>query len=196
MKKITIFIAVLIFSAVTFTWNNTSNSNSEDHKQNEQVSAIINEFSENYGHEFKLVTKEIEHSLYGMWQVGNTIGYSLKYNITGGALDYAVIEISKDHLFIHYSEKTFRDPFSDQHDNPVFAYYQETLNQMKQDDLLDDYSGIDGLDPDTVGTVIIAMGLPSDFPDKYDFITTKFIIVSDYVIAVSQSSFYRLQKIK
>ncbi|SET95492.1 hypothetical protein [Lacrimispora sphenoides] len=60
-----------------------------------------------------MVTKEIEHSLYGMWQVGNTIGYSLKYNITGGALDYAVIEISKDHLFIHYSEKTFRDPFSD-----------------------------------------------------------------------------------
>ncbi len=54
-----------------------------------------------------MVTKEIEHSLYGMWQVGNTIGYSLKYNITGGALDYAVIEISKDHLFIHYSEKNF-----------------------------------------------------------------------------------------
>ncbi len=65
---------------------------------------------------------------------------------------------------------------------------------MKQDDLLDDYSGIDGLDPATVGMVIIAMGLPSDYPDKYDFITTKFIIVSDYVIAVCQSSFYRLQK--
>jgi hypothetical protein len=198
MKKSTIFIylAVLILAVVIFTWNKVGNSNSEDYKQNEQVSAIINEFSKEYGHEFILATKEIERSLYGKWQVGNTIGYSLRYDITGGSLDYAVIEISKDQLRIQYSDKTFSDPFTRQHDNPIFAYYQETLNQMKQDDFLDDYSGIEGLDPDTVGTVVIAMGLSSDSPDNYSYITTGFIIINDYIIAVRQSSFYQLQKIE
>ncbi|WP_312500799.1 hypothetical protein [Lacrimispora sp.] len=198
MKKSAIFIylAVLILAVVIFTWNKVGNSNSEDYKQNEQVSAIINEFSKEYGHEFILATKEIERSLYGKWQVGNTIGYSLRYDITGGSLDYAVIEISKDQLRIQYSDKTFSDPFTRQHDNPIFAYYQETLNQMKQDDFLDDYSGIEGLDPDTVGTVVIAMGLSSDSPDNYSYITTGFIIINDYIIAVRQSSFYQLQKIE
>lgn len=190
------YLAVLILAAIIFTWNKAGNGNIKDYEQNEQVSAIINEFSKEYSHEFKLATKEIERSLYGKWQVGNTIGYSLKYDITGGSLDHTVIKISKDQLRIQYSNKTFSTPFTHQYDHPVFAYYQETLTQMKQDDFLDDYSGIEGLAPDTVGTVVIAMGLSPDSPDNYSYITTGFIIINDYIIAVRQSSFYQLQKIE
>lgn len=82
MKKITIPIVLLIFVAVIFKWNNVSNCRIKNH--------------ENYGHEFKLITKKIERSLYGKWLVEETIGYSLKYDITGGALYYSVIEISED----------------------------------------------------------------------------------------------------
>lgn len=127
--------------------------------------------------------------------VGETIGYSLKYDITGGALDCAVIEISKDQLCIQYSEKTFEDSFSDKYDTPIFIYYQENLDKMKQDDFLDDYSGIEGLDLDTVGTIITVIGESINFHDMYEAITTKFIIINDRIIAVRQSTFYELQKI-
>ncbi len=66
---------------------------------------------------------------------------------------------------------------------------------MKQDDFLDNYTGIDGIKPNTVGTVIIAMGIPSDSLDSYEIVLTKFIIIEDYVIAVNQSSFYELNQI-
>lgn len=79
--------------------------------------------------------------------------------------------------------------------NPVFAYYQETMEQMKQDDFLDNYSGIEGIKSNSIGTVIIAMGIPSDSSDIYEIVLTKFIIIEDYVIAVDQSSFYQLSQI-
>lgn len=195
MKKITISIVLLILVIVIFRWNNVSNSGIENHKENEQVSIIIDNYSEKYGHEFKLNTKEIEHSLYGKWLVGETIGYSLKYDITGGALDYSVIEISEDQLSIQYSEKTFKDSYSDKYDTPIFIYYQETLDKMKQDDFLDNYSGIEGLDLDTIGTIVTVIGKSTNFHDKYEAIPIKFIIINDHIIAVRQSTFYKLQKL-
>ncbi len=58
MKKITIPIVLLIFVAVIFKWNNVSNSRINYHKENDQISIIIDNYSENYGHEFKLITKK------------------------------------------------------------------------------------------------------------------------------------------
>lgn len=192
MKKITIPIVLLIFVAVIFKWNNVSNSRINYHKENDQISIIIDNYSENYGHEFKLITKKIERSLYGKWLVGETIGYSLKYDITGGALYYSVIEISEDQLSIQYSYKTFKDSFSDKYDTPIFIYYQETLDKMKQDDFLDNYSGIKDLDLDTIGTIVTVIGKSTNFHDKYEAIPTKFIIINDHIIAVRQSTFYEL----
>lgn len=195
MKKITISIALLILSTATFMRNYLSNSVGEYLKQNVQVTAIITELCDSYGHEFKLTTNEIENILYGKWLVEDTIGYSLKYDITGGSLDYAEIEISKDQLCIKFSEKTFSDPFSKVYSNIVFVYYQETLNNMKQDDYLDDYSGIEDLDPDTMGTIVSVIGAPIGSSNKYEAITTKFIIINDNIVAVRQSTFYNLLKI-
>ena len=109
--------------------------------------------------------------------VGETIGYSLKYDITGGALYYSVIEISEDQLSIQYSYKTFKDSFSDKYDTPIFIFYQETLDKMIQDDFLDNYSGIKDLDLDTIGTIVTVIGKSTNFHDKYEAIPTKFIII-------------------
>lgn len=92
MKKLVLFIplAVLIFIAVILIDGKTSISNSEAYENNKQISALINEYSAEYEYEyeFKLATKEIEQILYGKWQVGDIgdpdVGYSLKYDITGG----------------------------------------------------------------------------------------------------------------
>jgi len=78
---------------------------------------------------------------------------------------------------------------------PIFAYYQETVEQMKQDDFIDEYSGIEDINPNTVGTIIIVLGLPDGSLEAYDFIATKFIIIEDYVIVAHQSTFYNLTKL-
>jgi len=185
----------------------TSTSNSASYENNEQIATLINKYSEEYNHEFKLVTKEIEQRLYGKWQIGGTLGYSLKYNVTGGALDNGKLDLSKDLYSITTPSPVLKNvdgkmlTTGDFEDHtivfraPIFAYYQETLEQMKRDDFLDEYSGIEDIDPDTVATIIIAMGLPSDSSDKYEFITTKFIIINDHIIAVRQATFYKLQRI-
>lgn len=209
MKKTIIFtsLAVLFFINVILINGKASPSNSESLGNNEQITSLINKYSEEYNHELKLATKEIEQRLYGEWQIGGTLGYSLKHNVTGGALENGKLDLSKD----IYSITTFSpvlknsdgkilttgdfEDYTIVFKNPIFLYYQETLEQMKQDDFLDNYSGIEDIDPDTVGMIIIAMGLPSDSSDKYEFITTKFIIINDHIIAVRQSTFYKLQKI-
>lgn len=199
MKKLILFIplAVLIFIAVILIDGKTSISNSEAYEDNKQISALINECSVEYGHEFKLATKKIEQILYGKWQVGDAgVGYSLKYDITGGALDNGTIEISKDLFNIYYSDLTFKDAFSTLYKKPVFVYYNESLEQMAKDDMLGNYSGIDGIKPDTVGTVVVAIAISSHSKNEYDYITTKFIIINNYVIAVDEYSFYQLQRIE
>lgn len=201
MKKLVLFIslAVMIFIAVILFNGKTSISNSEAYEGNKQISALINEYSSEYDHEFKLATKEIEQILYGKWQVGDIgdpdVGYSLEYDITGGALDNATIEISKGQFNIYYSDLTFKDAFSTQYKKPVFAYYNETLEQMAKDNMLGNYSGIEGIKPDTMGTVVVAMAI-SPHTNEYDFITTDFIIINDYVIAVDMNSFYQLERIE
>lgn len=127
MKKVTISIALLILVSVIFMWNNVNNSIGKKLSQNTQVTAIIAELNESYGHEFKLLTNEIKHTLYGKWLAEDTIGYSLKSDITGGSLDGAEIKISEDQFCIQYSEKTFNDLFCRVYKNSVFVYYQETL---------------------------------------------------------------------
>lgn len=67
---------------------------------------------------------------------------------------------------------------------------------MKVDDYLDGYSGMDELEPDTVGIIISVIGVPTDSPKKYEAITTKIIIINDNIIAVQQSTFYKLIKIE
>ncbi len=210
MKKSILLLPLtfLVFIFMILIHGKTNMSNSEFYKNHKQISFLINKYSAEYDHELILATKEIEQKLYGKWQVGNTLGYSLKYDITGGALDNGKLDLSKNKFSITMRSPVmkisdgklrttgeFEDHITD-YGSPVFAYYQETLNQMKQDDFLNDYSGIEGLNPDTVGTVIIAMGLSSDSTDNYSYITTGFIIINDYIIAVRQSSFYQLQKIE
>jgi hypothetical protein len=81
MKKVALFIpiTVLIFISVIYILGKIDISNSEAYEDNKQIYALINEYSAKYDHEFKFVTKKIEHKLYGKWQIGDTVGYSLKY---------------------------------------------------------------------------------------------------------------------
>ncbi len=193
LKKLVLFIplVVLIFISVIRIDGKSNISNSEAYKDNKQISALINGYSAEYDHKFKFATKEIEQILYGKWQVRDTVGYSLKYDITGGALDNGTIELSK----INFIKSTQSDSIY-AYKNPVFAYYNETLEQMEKDELLGNYSGIKGIKPDTMGTVVVAMAISPDSTKEYDFISTKFIIINNYVIAVDMYSFYQLQRIK
>ncbi|MDF2804424.1 MAG: hypothetical protein K0S61_4329 [Anaerocolumna sp.] len=193
MKKLVLLIplVVLIFISVILIDGKTNISNSEAYWDNKQISALIKEYSAEYDHEFKLTTKKIEQILYGKWQVGDTVGYSLKYDITGGALDNGTIELSKTHFI-----KSTLSGSMYEYKNPIFVYYNETLEQMAKDDMLGNYSGIEGIKPDTMGTVVVAMAISPDSTNKYDFIPTKFIIINNYVIAIDMYSFYQLQRIE
>jgi hypothetical protein len=65
---------------------------------------------------------------------------------------------------------------------------------MAKDKLLGNYSGIEGIDPETMGTVVVGRGILSHYTDEYGFISTKFILINDYVIAVDMYSFFQLQR--
>ncbi len=69
---------------------------------------------------------------------------------------------------------------------------------MAEDDFLDNYSGIKGINPDTIGTVVVLLEL-FDVPEKsiheYRVSGLKFLLIDDYVIAVNMSTFYQLQRI-
>lgn len=206
MKKVLIFSTVMIvfFISITIFIERVSASNSKRYENNKQIETLISDYEKEYDHEFKLATKEIEKKLLKKWKVGETLGYSLKNDITGGALYDGKLNLSKDTLVIEYLQPVMDENLlttggleyiSTIYKNPVFAYYQETMEQMKQDDFLDNYSGIEGIKSNSIGTVIIAMGIPSDSSDIYEIVLTKFIIIEDYVIAVDQSSFYQLSQI-
>ncbi|WP_162862518.1 hypothetical protein [Acetivibrio cellulolyticus] len=191
MKKLVLFIplVVLIFISVILINGKTNISNSEAYEDNKQISALINGYSTEYNHEYKFATKKIEQILYGKWQVGDTVGYSLKYDITGGALDNGTIELSKTHFI-----KSTLSGSMYEYKKPVFVYYNETVEQMAKDDILGNFSGIEGIKPDTMGTVVVVMAISPHSINEYDFISTKFIIINNYVIAVDMYSFYQLQK--
>ncbi|MDL2302210.1 hypothetical protein LJC58_07640 [Lachnospiraceae bacterium OttesenSCG-928-D06] len=209
MKKIIIItsLAMLFLINIILINGRASTSISEAYENNEQITTLIDKYSEEYNHQFKLATKELEQRIYGNWKIGETLGYSLKENITGGALYSGKLELSKDIYSIttlspvlyNKDGKTLTtNEFEDYtivFQKPAFMYYQETIDQMKQDDFLENYSGIEDIDPNTVGTVIIAIGLPSDSSGDYELVTTKFIIIDNHVIVVRQSTFYQLEKI-
>ena len=206
MKKKLVFMALMLalFISILVFSGKARASNSELYENDKQIITLLEDYEKEYNHTFKLATKEIEKKLFGKWKVEETLGYSLKYDVTGGALDDGKLDLSKDTLIIYRLHSVLDEKLlttgefeyiSTTYKNHVFAYYQETMGQMKQDDFLDNYTGIDGIKPNTVGTVIIAMGIPSDSLDSYEIVLTKFIIIEDYVIAVNQSSFYELNQI-
>lgn len=182
-------------------------SNEEISDEELTAATLLNEYSAKYGHKFKPATEEIKQKLYGTWEVGDGLGYSLKYDITGGALDEGKLQVSKDRFDIttigpilkSENEKTFvlgHRYSTKSYQEPIFAYYEETLATMKRDVFLDCYSGIEGLDPQTLGQVVIAIAKDSSFADEYMHIEPSFLIIDDYVIAVNQSSFYELERMK
>ena len=206
MKKKLVFMALMLalFISILVFSGKARASNSELYENDKQIITLLEDYEKEYNHTFKLATKEIEKKLFGKWKVEETLGYRLKSDVTGGALDDGKLDLSKDTLIIYRLHSVLDEKLlttgefeyiSTTYKNPVFAYYQETMGQMKQDDFLDNYTGIDGIKPNTVGTVIIAMGIPSDSLDSYEIVLTKFIIIEDYVIAVNQSSFYELNQI-
>ena len=206
MKKKLVFMALMLalFISILVFSGKARASNSELYENDKQIITLLEDYEKEYNHTFKLATKEIEKKLFGKWKVEETLGYSLKYDVTGGVLDDGKLDLSKDTLIIYRLHSVLDEKLlttgefeyiSTTYKNPVFAYYQETMGQMKQDDFLDNYTVIDGIKPNTVGTVIIAMGIPSDSLDSYEIVLTKFIIIEDYVIAVNQSSFYELNQI-
>ncbi len=69
---------------------------------------------------------------------------------------------------------------------------------MAGDDFLDNYSGIKGTNPDTIGTVVALLELfdvPAKSIHEYRISGLKFLLIDDYVIAVNMSTFYQLQRI-
>lgn len=200
-----VFIIVIIITILLI--GKTGASHSESYKNNAQIAAIVDEYSKEYRHEFQLASKEIEQRLYGKWQMvdSDTLGYSLKYDVTSGALEEGKLDVSEEEFCILRLGPVLKNVdgqslstgefkyYPEVFKNPVFACYQETLGQMKQDDFLDNFSGIKDMDPDTEGTVVIAMGLPSDAPDQYEDTLVRFMIINKEVIAVNQSGFFKLQ---
>jgi hypothetical protein len=209
VKKIILFIpfTLLFILAIIFTNEKNNISNSQGYKDNKEINALLSEYSVENGHEFQFTTKKIEKTLYGKWQVkdDSEVGRSLKYDITGDALYKGKLELSKE-LFsrttptaVWDSEMKTTGEYEDytvSYKNPVFVYYNETLGEMAQDDFLDNYSGIEGLSSETMGTVIVALGMSTKSMNKYEIINMKFILVNDYVIAVNMSTFYQLQRIE
>lgn len=213
MKKIIIItslVAVFFVNIILISGRESKESTSirESYENNEQITALIDKLSDEYNHQLKLATEELEKRILGKWLIGETLGYSLKENVTSGALDDGKLELSKDIYSITILSPVLNiidgkaltigkfEDYTTVYQKPVFMYYEETLEQMKQDDFLGNYSGIEDIDSDTVGTIIVAMGLPLDSLDNYEPIKTKFIIVNDHIIAVRQSTFYNLEKIQ
>jgi|GEM_PF-2129887 len=200
MKNIILLISfiIIISTSVVIISEKTGESNSEIYKENEEVTALMRELHAEYGHDFQFATKKIEKQLYGKWQVtDNDLGYSLKYDVTGDGLREEILELSKELV----SRSDPGDDYGDYiftYESPVLVYYNETLGEMAEDDFLDNYSGIKGINPDTIGTVVVLLEL-FDVPEKsiheYRVSGLKFLLIDDYVIAVNMSTFYQLQRI-
>lgn len=203
MKKTMVFITIILAAFIFIFFAKEDVSNSKIYGNSVQITTLMGDYEKECGHELKLATKGMEQKLYGKWDIGKTLGYSLKYDVTGGALYEGKLDLSKEAFTI----KTLlpvpnKNPSSTTkfaylptiYKKPVFAYYRETMEQMKNDDFLDNYTGIIDVKPNTAGTVIITMGIPSDSPGSYEIISTKFIMIENYIIAVDQSTFYKLIK--
>ena len=165
------------------------------YRNNEQIEYILKLHEEEYKRKFIIATDETKSILQGKWFVGNTIGYSQEYIITGGALDNARINISEKLITIEYESSLV--PIIREYKEPVYAYYNESIEQMANDKMLGNYSGVSSLDPKTIGTVVIVMSIwnESENPDQYELCPLSFIIVKNYVIAIYQHSFFQLTKI-
>lgn len=203
MKKPIIALVITFLISIGFIYGITGNSGF--YKHHKQIMTLLEQSSKEYDHEFIIATKEIKQRLYGKWNAVDGPGYSMKYDVTGGAFDDGKLDISKKNFCIFtigpilknvngQTVVTGHEYYATAYKDPVFAYYQETMEQMRQDAFLDYYTGIDDVSLDVVGTIVMAMGIPPDSPDKYEFIAPIFIIIDDYVIAVNQSTFYKLEK--
>lgn len=192
MKKIAVLFFALIASVtICFTYGVKSDDKQAAISEDEII-AIFSKYDMSFPAELALLTKEMEDKLYGEWKASSEgFGYSLKYDITGGQLCDASLYISKE----KYEEtlNAYKEPIVKSYLSPVFMYYSETLCKMAEDELLN-YSGIEELSSETVGMVILGFALSNHSPDNYDLIPTKFILIDDYVIAVREHSFYKLEK--
>lgn len=203
MKKPIVVISLVMTFLISIGFIYEITGNSRFYKYDKQIMTLLEQFSEEYNHEFILATREISQRLYGKWNAVDGPGHSIKYDITGGAFDDGKLDISKNNFCIFtigpilknvngQTLVTGHEYYATAYKDPVFAYYQETMEQMKNDDFLDNYTGINDIKPDALGTVIIALGIPSDSPGSYEVISTKFIMIENHIIAVNQSTFYKL----
>ena len=89
MKKKLVFMALMLalFISILVFSGKARASNSELYENDKQIITLLEDYEKEYNHTFKLATKEIEKKLFGKWKVEETLGYSLKYDVTGGALD-------------------------------------------------------------------------------------------------------------
>ena len=190
MKKLAVlFLALIVGAAIYFVYD-AKIADRQAPVSNDEMVAILSKYDIQLPSEFSVITKEIKNKLYGEWMVvDTTVGYSLKYDITGGHLDDGFLHISQE----KYEETmtVFMEPLIDSYPSPVFIYYAETLSEMSKDEILN-YSGIEGMDPETVGMVVLGFAFSDYSPNAYDLIPTKFILINDYVIAVRADSFYKL----
>lgn len=156
----------------------------------DEIVSILSKYNISGSNEITYLPSDMLKQLYGKWKVGNSIGYSLKYDITGGQLDDGEIYISAK----NYEEvrNAYKDPLYKNYLFPVFISYNATLDEMAKDEMLN-YSGIEGVDPKTIGTVVLSFGLSDK--NTYDLIPTKFLLINEYVIAVHSHSFYQLDRV-
>ena len=133
------------------------------------------------------ISREMRERLYGHWKVLDGLGYSLKYKITNGRLCDGTIYISQS----EYREENILIPR--QYYNPIFLYYTETMEEMKEDELFN-YSGIEGMDADEECVVIFAFGQEVVGGD-YEYLRMEFLLIDEYVVSVHLDSFHGLENI-
>ena len=190
-KIIVLFFALIASAAICFAYG-VRFDDKQASISDDEIDAILSKYDIQLPAELAVITKETENKFYGKWIVlDDSLGYSLKYDITGGQLFGGFLYISKEK--IEEIMTVMHEPYIKSYLSPIFMYYSETLNEMSTDELLN-YSGIEELDSETVGIIILGFALSDYSPDNYDLIPTKFILIDDYAIAVRDHSFYKLEK--
>ena len=154
----------------------------------EEAHAMLQARDSKTDKELRPISREMREKLYGYWKVLDGIGYSLKYDITGGQLDGAMINISQS----EYKEE--RVLSQRQYRVPAFLYYTETMEEMKEDELFN-FSGIEGVDADEECIIILPFGQETVEGD-YEYLRIAFLLIDEYVIAVDHDSFFELERIQ
>ena len=153
---------------------------------NERTILVTSDLEAQYGHTFKLASRETEKKIYGIWQADDIIGYDNTARYQGDGLRGSIVVFYED-AFI-YSGTSWH--------KPVFAYYQELIEDMSSDPFLN-LTCLEDMTAKSIGTVIVVLNAEPNrkYGSAFSDEQLKLIIIDDVLIMESQSSYFKLTKI-